>query len=92
MTYQRTEQQVAADDLIEEAIKTAAVAYGFGEDGKFVGDWMIVAELPDIETGRSNYGWFIPGDHMPEHRARGLAAVAQQAVDLHYAPTDDEDD
>jgi hypothetical protein len=78
----RTEQQVAADARLEEAVRTAAVAYGFGEDAEFVGDWMVVAELPQLHNqDRTIYATFWSGGHLPVHRSYGLIEVATRALD-----------
>jgi hypothetical protein len=88
----RTEAQIAADQLLEEAVRVVSSAYGFGDDAAFIGDWLVIAELPRLDGTPARYGMFMPGGVLPEHRARGLVAVCGEAVDEQYSAASDDDD
>jgi hypothetical protein len=87
----RSEQQVAAESVMEEAIRALAIAYGFGDDAGLIGDWLCIAEMPQVDPRRCTpYGVFLPGGTLPAHRARGLALLADEAVN-EMTRDDDED-
>lgn len=80
----RTEEQILADNVLEEAIRKNLAAYGFLEGEYMLGDWVVCVELVSFaedEAGRTRYAHLIPGEGMPYHRLLGLMDVTRAELD-----------
>ncbi len=76
----RTPEQVAADNQLDEAIRAAAAAYGTVSDGEVITGWVVAGSSQGDDDHRSAYFTLLPGGVQPTHIAIGLLRCAERFI------------
>lgn len=85
---ERTPEQVAADNALDEAIRRCADAYEVVADGEVVSSWVVAGAAQGADDDRSAYFTLSPGGTQPGFMAYGLLAFAADHL-LHNEGADD---
>ena len=74
---ERTPEQVAADNRLEDAIEEAARAYGVIHDDEIVTAWVVVGAAQGRDNGKSGYFHMVPSGTQPSHISVGLLKMTE---------------
>jgi hypothetical protein len=85
---ERTPEQIAADNAIEDALALAVKAYELTEDGDVVTTWAILGASQGLDDARTGYFQLYPSGSQPTHITVGLLRMAEAQILHGYA--DDE--
>ena len=85
---ERTPEQVAANNRLEDAIAVAVRAYDLVPEDEIVTTWMIAGASQGQDDGRTGYFHLYPGGIQPTHVAVGLIRMTEH----HLLNGDDDDD
>jgi hypothetical protein len=85
----RTPEEVAADNALDEAINRMAKAGELVADDEVVTAWVVVGAAQGPDYGRTSYFHAFPGGTLPSHTAVGLLRLAEQEILAHGEDDDD---
>lgn len=76
-----TQEQIAADAALRDAIIQHSIAYGLYEDGELLDQYAVIsAWQPAAETGQHNYLTAFHTNTVPQHVAIGLFTLGVELV------------
>lgn len=76
----RTPDQLAADNTLDNAILAAAHTWGVVSPGELITQWAVVLTATQPDEGRTTYGLLFPGGTMPSYMAVGLFRCAERLI------------
>ena len=74
---ERTPEQVAADNKLDDAIAEAARAYGVVPEDEIVTTWMVAGAAQGQDIDQTGYFQLYPGGTQPTHIAVGLLRMTE---------------
>lgn len=87
---ERTPEQVAADNAIEDAISKVTAAYDLVDLENVVTAWMLVGAAQGADYGMTHYFHAYPSGNLPTHVAVGLLRMTEHQLLNPDADDDDE--
>lgn len=87
----RTEEQVAADEALTEALERAARAYQVLQDGDVMNDYVLVAATQELQGDelKNSYILMLRNNSVPGTTAVGLLETASFDIKMGRAEGDD---
>lgn len=74
---ERTAEQIAADNKLEDAIAAAIKAYDLVDDGSVVTTWAIIGAAQGLDAGRTGYFQLFPSGVQPLYVTIGLLRLSE---------------
>ena len=91
MSEDRTTDQITADEAMAEAIRQVALAYGHLANSQFIGPFICVAAVTDVENpGATSYTVVHADGSQPDFVSLGLLEVGRQILRCDFDRTDDD--
>lgn len=87
---ERTAEQIAADNQLEDAIAAGVKAYDLADEGSIVTTWAILGASQGLDDGRTGYFQLYPNGVQPTHVTVGLLRMSEAQLLSGFDP-DNED-
>lgn len=93
MPENRTQEQLDADEALEQAIQRIADVYQMAEtgDGYMLGEFVVMAEWPSITGDNTTYHWFVNGRTIPRHHVVGLHKMLGMMLQMEFTQAGEDD-